>query len=144
MSRVLYDTNVLLDVLLERKPHLNASAAALDLAASDRVEGFIAGHTVTTLAYLLQRERGAKVAHEALTHLLSRLKVAATTDAGVREALEMDLGDFEDAVCVAAALEARCDSIVTRNVRHFRGAKVPALLPEAVLSALAELLKDPT
>jgi len=137
-KRVLYDTNVLLDVILLRAPFVEASAAALDLVARRTVEGFVAGHTVTTIAYLVEREKGRKKAHEALMHLLSKLKVAPTTDAGVRLALAMSLADIEDAVCVASALEAGCEVIVTRNPQHFRKAELPALLPEALVAADGE------
>ena len=137
-KRVLYDTNVLLDVVLSRTPFVDASAAALDLVARGSVVGFVAGHTVTTIAYLVQREKGRKKAHEALVHLLSKLKIASTTDAGVRLALAMNLDDIEDAVCVASALEAGCSVIVTRNPAHFRRAKLPAVLPEALLAADSE------
>jgi predicted nucleic acid-binding protein len=136
--RVLYDTNVLLDIVLERQPHLAASAAALDLVAEERVEGFLAGHAATTIAYLVQRERGTEKARVALLSLLSRLRVAPTTDAAIREALAMSLADLEDAVCVASAHEARCDLIVTRNPQHFRGAAIPAVLPEALVAAHKE------
>jgi hypothetical protein len=47
-----------LDVLLARQPHLAASAAALSLVEAGRVEGYVAAHAVTTLAYLLQRRVG--------------------------------------------------------------------------------------
>jgi len=135
--RVLYDTNVLLDVVLARAPHAGASAASLDVAATGAVEGFVAGHAVTTIAYLIQRERGRSKAKAALTRLLSRIRVAPTTDAAVRLALAMDLGDFEDAVTVASAQEAGCELIVTRNLPHFRGAIVKAILPEALSAGLA-------
>jgi len=133
--RVLYDTNVILDVLLVREPHLAASAAALDLAADGRVEGFVSGHAITTIAYLVRRERKAAVS-AALVRLLSRLRVAPTTDSGVRLALAMNLGDFEDAVTVACAQEAGCDLIVTRNLAHFRRAVVKAILPEALVAPI--------
>lgn len=136
MRRVLYDTNVLLDVLLSRAPHVAASAAALDLVGRGAVEGYVAGHAVTTIAYLVQREKGAAAARTALGHLLSRLHVAAITDSSVRVALTLRLTDFEDAVCVAAAQEAGCTAIVTRNQTHFRKADVPAVLPEALVAAL--------
>ena len=134
MKRVLYDTNVILDVVAARAPFLQASAAALDLVGQGRIEGFVAGHAVTTIACLVQRE-GRKKAREALLHLLSKLTVAPTTDAAVRLALAMELDDFEDAVCVASAQEAGCTVIVTRNPQHFRRAVLPALLPEALVVA---------
>ena len=133
MKAVLFDRNILLDVILNRSAHVKASAAALDLVGRGRVEGYVAGHAVTTIACIVQREKGAAEARKALGHLLSRLRVAPVTDASVRMALTMQLGDLEDAVCAASAQEAGCAVIVTRNPQHFRKAEPPAMLPEAFL-----------
>jgi predicted nucleic acid-binding protein len=138
LKRVLFDTNILLDVILDREPHVTASAVALDLAGRGQVEGYVAGHAVTTVAYLVQREKGAAEARRALIHLLSKVKVAPITDAAVRLALLMELPDFEDAVCAASAQEARCSMIVTRNPQHFRKAEPSAMLPEAFLASQVE------
>jgi predicted nucleic acid-binding protein len=131
---VLYDTNVLLDVLQARQPHLAASAAALNLADTGQVEGYVAAHAVTTLAYLLQRQAGATRSQVILADLLSRLHVAAVTDRTIRTALAGPFRDFEDAVCHAAALEAGAELIVTRNVEDFAAGAVPAVLPEVLVA----------
>ena len=117
---------------------MNASAAALDLVGRGRVEGYVAGHAVTTIAYIVQREKGAAEARKALLHLLSRVRVAAVTDSSVRMALTLQLADFEDAVCAASAQAAGCAVIVTRNPRHFRKVEPPAILPEAFLASHSE------
>lgn len=137
MKRVLFDTNILLDVILDRVPHAGVSAAALDLVGRGRVEGYVAGHAVTTVAYLVQRERGATEARKALSHLLLKVKVAPVTDSSVRLALTMEFADLEDAVCAASAQEAGCAIIVTRNPQHFRKGEPPAMLPETFLASLA-------
>ncbi len=138
MKRVLFDTNILLDVILNRASHVKASAAALDTVGQGKVEGYVAGHAVTTIAYLVQRASSAAEARKALVHLLSRVKVAPITDPSVRLALTMKLPDFEDAVCVASAQEAGCTVIVTRNPQHFRKGELPVMLPEAFLAMQAE------
>jgi len=138
VKRVLFDTNILLDVILNRAPHVKASAAALDLVGQGKVEGYVAGHAVTTIAYLVQREKGPAEAKRALVHLLSRVKVAPITDSSVRMALTMEFADLEDAVCAASAQEARCAVIVTRNPQHFRKGGPLAILPEAFLVSQAE------
>ena len=135
MKRVLYDTNILLDVILDRAPHAKASALALDFAGQSKVEGYVAGHAVTTIAYLVQRDKGVAEAKKALVHMLSKLRVSPITDASVRMALAMDFQDLEDAVCTASAQEAGCTAIVTRNPQHFRKSVVPALLPEAFIAS---------
>lgn len=133
MTRVLYDTNVLLDVLLKREPFLTASAAALDAVGQGQVEGYVTGHAVTTLFYLLRRERGATKSRRVLTDLLAKLRVAPVTDAGVRRALSGSFKDFEDGVTHAAAQEAAVSIIVTRNISDFAKGTIPAVLPEVFI-----------
>ena len=135
MKRALFDTNVLLDVLLERQPHVVASAAALDRAAQGEVDGYVAAHAVTTLAYLLQRQLGAQQARVLLSELLTRLSVAAVTETAVKLALSLPMPDFEDAVCYAAAAQAGIDVIVTRDPQGFAGSSIPALHPELFLAS---------
>jgi len=94
------------------------------------VQGYIAGHAVTTLAYLLQRELGAAKSRSVLSSLLSKMRVAPVTDAGIRQALSSPFKDFEDAVSHAAAQEARVSVIVTRNVGDFAKGMISAVLPE--------------
>jgi hypothetical protein len=95
-----------------------------------KVEGYVAGHAVTTLFYLLRRELGMTKSRQVLTDLLSKMRVASVTDAGVRQALDGPFKDFEDGVTHAAAQEAKASVIVTRNVRDFTKGIIPAVLPE--------------
>ena len=130
MKRVLYDINVLLDVLLKREPCLADSASALDAVGQGQVEGFVAGHAVTTLFYLLRRELGVTKSRQVLAGLLTKMRVAPVTDAGIRQALNNSFKDFEDGVTYAAAQEAEVSVIVTRNVSDFTKGIIPAVLPE--------------
>ena len=130
MKRVLYDINVLLDVLLKREPFLADSASALDAVGQGQVEGYVAGHAVTTLFYLLQRELGMAKSRQVLAGLLTKMRVAPVTDAGIRQALNNSFKDFEDGVTYAAAQEAEVSVIVTRNVNDFTKGIIPAVLPE--------------
>jgi len=130
MKRVLYDINVLLDVLLKREQFLADSASALDAVGQGQVEGYIAGHAVTTLFYLLQRELGMAKSRQVLAGLLTKMRVAPVTDAGIRQALNNSFKDFEHGVTYAAAQEAEVSVIVTRNVNDFTKGIIPAVLPE--------------
>jgi predicted nucleic acid-binding protein len=131
VRRVLYDTNVILDVLTQRQPFYAASAAALDAVGQGLVEGYMAGHAVPTLFYLLRRQVGADQARAALGQLLSQMRVAPVTDGGVRLALSASFPDFEDAVTHEAAQEMGVEVIVTRNIADFAQSTIPVVLPEA-------------
>ncbi|GAB4217553.1 MAG: PIN domain-containing protein [Synechococcales cyanobacterium] len=132
--RVLFDTNIILDVLLNRLPFYPSSAQALDTVLSGQVEGFVAAHAVATLAYLLQRQLGMAQSRAALSTLLAHLKVAAVTDAVVRQALGGDFRDFEDAITYGAAQALGLDLIISRNTKDFLGSGIPAVLPDVFLA----------
>lgn len=133
MKRVLFDTNVVLDVLLDRQPHARASAAAWAAVERGISEGMLAAHAVTTIHYLVRKEVGNVRAKRAMVAILRAFGVAAVDGAVVQEALQLPLSDFEDAVTAAAARSAGCEWIVTRDPKGFRGSPVPSLTPEAVI-----------
>ena len=140
MRRILFDTNVVLDVLLDRQPYAEASAAAWASVETGSSEGMLAAHAVTTIHYLIRKEMGNNKARRIVSAILRVFGVAAVDGAVVQEALQLPLSDFEDAVTAAAARLAGCECIVTRDPKGFRGSPVRALTPEAVTPLLN---KDP-
>ena len=136
MKRILFDTNVVLDVLLDRQPHVEASAAAWAAVETGISEGMLAAHAVTTIHYLVRKEVGNVKARRIVTAILRVFGVAAVDGAVVQEALQLPFSDFEDAVTAAAARLAGCECIVTRDPRGFRGSPVRSLTPEAVTPLL--------
>jgi predicted nucleic acid-binding protein len=132
MRRILLDTNILLDVLLDRKAHAEASAAIWAAVEAGSCEGMIAAHAVTTIHYLVGKELGHLKASRIISSLLRVFKVASVDAAILQEALQLPQSDFEDAVTAAAARAARCEFIVTRDPKGFNKSPVRCLTPEAV------------
>jgi hypothetical protein len=55
LKRVLLDCDVVLDVLLKRPPFVLTSAQVLDAVVTAKIEGYLAGHAVTNIYYILRR-----------------------------------------------------------------------------------------
>lgn len=138
MRHVLFDSDVLLDVLAQRQPFVVASAQALNTATQPQVQGYVSGHAVTNIFYILRRRVGSETARELLARLLQHLQVASVTDAVIRAALQSSITDFEDAVTNEAANAAGVETIVTRNTPDFTTSAIPAVLPEEFLVILSE------
>ena len=136
MKKILFDVQVILDVLQDRARHREASAAAWAAVEGGKVEGFLAAHAVTTIHYLVRKERGAAKAKRILSAILRVFGVAAVDGSVMNEALQLSCSDFEDAVTAAAARRSGCDCIVTRDPKGFRGSMVPSLTPDAALPLL--------
>src|SRR5438105_14294553 len=133
MTRLLFDVNVVLDVLLDRKPHAEASAAAWAAVETGTAEGLLAAHAVTTIHYLVRKETGAAKAKGIVSAILTVFGIAAVNSKVIQDALQLSCPDFEDAVTAAAARLASCDYIVTRDPKGFRGSPVRPLTPEAAV-----------
>lgn len=138
MKRILLDTNIVLDVLLDRPPHVDASAAAWAAVETGVSQGMLAAHAVTTIHYLIRKEMGNARAARTISAILRVFGVAAVDGVVIQEALQLPISDFEDAVTAAAARLAGCDCIVTRDPKGFRGSPVRPLTPEAVMPLLQE------
>lgn len=123
--RLLIDTNILLDLVLERLPWASEAALLLDAVERGRAKGYVASHTITTLYYVIARARDRRIAATAVSDLLGFLTAVPLETHDFQHALVLGLSDFEDAVQVAAGLKISADYIVTRNEKDFEGATIP-------------------
>ncbi|MEH1999995.1 MAG: PIN domain-containing protein [Nostoc sp.] len=135
---MLFDSDVLLDILAQRQPFIVASTRALNTVMQNQVQGYVSGHAVSNIFYILRRQVGNEVARELLARLLQHLQVASVTDEVIRQALNSPIADFKDAVTSAVALTAGLEIIVTRNTPDFVASLVPAMLPDEFLTRLSE------
>ncbi len=132
--RLMLDLNVLLDVVQRREPFYAASAALLSRALDSEMEGYLPGHALTTLHYIVNRSAGREQADELVDWLLAHLEIVAQNKLQFVRARSLAFRDFEDAAVASAAEAARCDLIATRNVSDFEGSPVPAVTPEEFLA----------
>ena len=134
--RLLIDINVLLDVALQR-PGAPSSAQMLALCGRQH-EGWLAWHSIATLAYLIEQQTSAVSGRELIKGILAWADVARTGRTDALAALELPMRDFEDALQVAAAMACGAQFIITRNELDFKSSPVPALNPDAFLRKYPE------
>jgi len=134
--KILFDLNVILDVLRRREPFYDMSARVLASAEIDLVEGWVAAHSLTTLFYLLAKYQSVAQARVTLTDLLTFLDVATVDQAVIEQALNLPYADFEDAVQMMAAVKSGAEYIVTRNVRDYKAGPLQVLQPAELLTLL--------
>jgi len=131
--RVLFDTNVVLDLLLDREPFSPDAARCLSMVESGEIEGWLCASTVTTLHYLIRKSAGAKNAFESISTLMYLFKIAPVNKAVLESALSLPFKDFEDAVLHEAARCSNVDVIVTRNTADFKNSSIRVELPGNLL-----------
>ena len=133
---ILLDTDVLIDVALDRHPHADPAAELLDRIEHGAEAAFIAWHSVANFYYLVAPALGGVNARDFIVELTRFVAVATTDTTGIRYAAALPMADFEDAMQVAAARACGARHIVTRNVRDYARSPIRAVKPEEALKEL--------
>ena len=133
---ILLDTDVLIDIALDRHPHSGPASKLLDRIERGSQGAYIAWHTVSNFYYLVASSRGGTNARDFIVDLTRFVRVAPTDTEAIQYAAGLPMADFEDAMQVAAARSCGARHIVTRNVRDFARSPIPAITPQEALAQL--------
>lgn len=134
--KLLFDTNVILDVLLNREPFVNEATQLFCAVEEGMLQGVLAATTVTTIFYLSTKALGQVAAKKAINSLLSLFEIAAINRIVLEDALTLEFTDFEDAVIYQAAYHANAHGIVTRNTKDYKKSKLPVYNPAELITFL--------
>lgn len=128
--KVLFDTDVVMDVLQKRQPYYHYSSRALNAVELGGVIGCFSAHAAGTIFYLVSRLTDEKTARRAIGWVLANMEIAPCDSSILQKAHESEMSDFEDAIATYAGVQAKCELIVTRNTKDFEKSVIPALTPQ--------------
>jgi predicted nucleic acid-binding protein len=132
--RLFLDTNILLDVFLNRGGKAS-SLQVLQQCVMPGNEGWIAWHTLSNAFYIVRREtKSLAEAKRFASELLLWCNVATVGTPEAQAAEAMGLSDIEDAMQIAAARACVADAIITRNTPDFVSSPIPVMTPEEWLA----------
>jgi predicted nucleic acid-binding protein len=134
--KAFFDTNVLIDVLAERRPFYADSAAVQTLAEDARLEGLVSAVSFTNVFYILRKLSDAQKARSALALLRDAFTIVACDGRILAQAMSSAIKDFEDAVQYHSAVQGGADCMLSRNPTDFAGlGGFPVLTPAEFLAA---------
>jgi predicted nucleic acid-binding protein len=128
--KFLLDTNIVLDLLLDRAPFADAADALFSKVEDGTVTGYLCGTSITTVYYLTAKTVGAARAHDEIKKLLNLFEIAPVNRHVLAAALVSGFADFEDAVIYEAACNVGAEAIVSRNQKHFKKSLIPVYTSE--------------
>lgn len=139
MKRVFVDTNILVDLIADRRPFSKFAIALFSMAEERKVKLFVSSHTIATTHYLLKKYLDEKTLREVLYGLLDYVNVVAVDGDVIKKGLKSKHKDFEDALQIIAAHSIdKLDAIVTRNIKDFKNAQVPVWAPDELLKKIMD------
>ena len=134
---VLLDTNVIIDVFLQRQPFAQDADKLILLVEDGKLQASLCANSVTTVDYLLSGALGKAVARKHILRLLKTFDIAPVNRAVLHDAAQSKLKDFEDAVIAQSVIASGIPTIITRNGKDFVGCGLHVYSPAEWLAGNA-------
>jgi predicted nucleic acid-binding protein len=136
MIRVLLDTNIVLDVLLNRMPWQAEAERVLQEVQTGHVSCAVSSLTIANVFYIGRRQVGVVRARQIVRLCLAAFEILAINRQTLEEADRVSGPDFEDDIQIAAATIAKVDAILSRDPAGFGKSAIPVLSPHQFLATL--------
>lgn len=131
MKKVFLDTNIIVDLITDRKPFSKYSIEIFKKAEEKKIKLFTSSHSIATTHYLLKKYLEEKNLRDVLYTLLDYVTVIAVDTDVLKKGLRSKHKDFEDSIQIYCASSVeKIDCIVTRNIKDFRDSEILVLTPD--------------
>lgn len=134
--KVLIDTNIILDVLCNRKEFVEASATVFKLCEIKKITGYISALSLPNIVYIMRKELNAEKVREILEKLSLIFEIADLKADDLKRASTLDFKDYEDAIQSAQASRIKANYIITRNIKDYGKSKVTAIKPSELIERI--------
>lgn len=134
--KVLIDTNVILDVLCNRKDFVDDSLKMFKYCEANQITGYISALSILNIVYIMRKELDNDRIKEILTTLTSLFTVVDLRENDLIKAADLEFSDYEDALQSVCASRVKVNYIVTRNIKDFKNSTVPAIKPSELFERI--------
>lgn len=135
MSRLLVDTNIVIDLLSKRDKFYDEAADLFSRADKKELELTISSLTFANTNYILSKLKSAKEAREILRKFKVLVELLSLDDKITELALsDNNFPDLEDGLQYYSAIENQVEIIITRNKKDFKNSKIPVLTAKEFLA----------
>lgn len=134
--RILLDTNIVLDLFLDREPFSEDAAKIFSKIESGEIKGYLCTTTVNTISYFLQKSLSPQVFQNTLKDILSMFEIAEVNKRILMTAQSSVFNDYEDAVIHESARKIKAEAIITRNKKDFANSKIAIYNSKEFLSII--------
>ena len=130
-KRIFVDTNILLDVLLEREGYYYDALKIWANAENGNVEACVAAISLNNVHYVMRKLKSETTAMLAVKILLRIFKVVPVDADILGLAVDFHDKDFEDDIQLQCALKAKCSQLFTRNPNHYDHSAIAVVPPSS-------------
>lgn len=128
MSTLFIDTNIVIDLLLDRNPFCKDAEDIFSLSDKGEIKLLISALTIPNIHNVLSKLKSKELAREAISKFKVLVTIISLTDKIIELALSDEkFPDFEDGLQYYSAIDSKCDFIITRDLKDFKNSKLPVM-----------------
>jgi predicted nucleic acid-binding protein len=132
--KVFADANILVSVLNKEYPLYTDAARILSLADNKRFTVFTSPVCLAIAFYFSEKKSGTELAKQKISLLASKLSITNMGKREVEQALaNKKVNDFEDGMQYYAAIENKCNAIITQDTGDYYYSTIEVLKAEDFL-----------
>ena len=135
MSKVMVDTNIWVDVVLNRPQFAPGSKGAVMACLEDGDEVLIAATSLKDVFYFAEKSAGFEAAYRAIELILDIATPAQVDGIVCRKALSLEKPGYEDGIVAACLSAEEADAVITRDERAFNLLEVARYSPDEFIAA---------
>lgn len=134
--KVMIDTNIILDVLCNRKDFVDDSLKVFKLCEVKKVSGYISALSIPNIVYIMRKELDSKMIKEILEKLSLIFEIVDLKEDDLKRASTLNFKDYEDAIQSVQANRIKANYIITRNIKDYSNSKVAAIKPSELIERI--------
>ncbi|MBW6498325.1 MAG: PIN domain-containing protein [Bacteroidales bacterium] len=139
MTKLLIDTNIILDLLARRAPFYESASKLFSQADKKKIHLSVSALSIANTAYVLSRSLDAVRTREILGRFKLLVEIIPLNDKIIGLALnDSDFHDFEDGIQYYSAIEANQDIIITRDLKGFKNSLLPVMSAEEYFASIGK------
>ena len=137
MKKIFVDTNIIVDLIADRKPFSKFAIDLFSKAENKKIRLFTSSHSIATTHYLLKKYIEEKDLRNILYDLTDYITIIPIEGETIKKGLRSKHKDFEDALQIICANSIeKIDCIVTRNIKDFKECEITVLTPDELYNKL--------
>ncbi len=135
--KLFLDSDIILDVLLEREEFYEASARLLDLGDSKKIHLYTSSLVAANIYYILRKElKSNKKALECIKDLFEIIRILGVDEDIMKQAINTGFSDYEDSIQYIVAKNNGLDYLISRNKKDYKKADIKVLNAAEMLEKL--------
>lgn len=135
-KKLFVDSDVLLDLLLQRKPFDRFTQLLFEESRRNKLDIHTSVLILANIHYVISKRFNKNIAKSQLRLLMGIIKTLSLEPNDIINSLNNEHSDFEDPVQFNVAKKHGCDLIISRNIKHYKKFDIPVLTAEEFLKTL--------